>query len=102
MASVSPGKHLLLSAERIHTTQSYYRWYVLAVLWLVALLRFVDLQILAVLLEPIKAEFFEHIFLYKDKEKTISNPRKRVCEDENTNNSDKLIKGFVKMKIPTI
>src|SRR5690606_32403489 len=34
-----------------------YRWYVLAVLWLVAVLRFVDLQILAVLLEPIKQEF---------------------------------------------
>ena len=34
-----------------------YANYVLAVLWLVAVLRFVDLQILAVLLEPIKAEF---------------------------------------------
>jgi MFS family permease len=36
---------------------THYCWYVLAILWLVALLRFVDLQILAVLLEPIKAEF---------------------------------------------
>ncbi|MGV3593421.1 MAG: spinster family MFS transporter [Gammaproteobacteria bacterium] len=35
----------------------HYRWYVLALLWCVALLRFVDLQILAVLLEPIRAEF---------------------------------------------
>lgn len=33
------------------------RWYVLGVLWLVAVLRFVDLQILVVLLEPIKREF---------------------------------------------
>jgi predicted MFS family arabinose efflux permease len=36
---------------------SFYAWYVLALLWAVALLRFVDLQIVAVLLEPIKAEF---------------------------------------------
>ncbi len=35
----------------------HYRLYVLALLWMAALLRFVDLQILAVLLEPIKAEF---------------------------------------------
>jgi predicted MFS family arabinose efflux permease len=35
----------------------HYRWYVLGLLWCVALLRFVDLQILAVLLEPIRAEF---------------------------------------------
>jgi predicted MFS family arabinose efflux permease len=34
-----------------------YRWYVLSLLWCVALLRFVDIQILAVLLEPIRAEF---------------------------------------------
>jgi predicted MFS family arabinose efflux permease len=33
-----------------------YRWYVLGLLWLVAVLRFVDLQILAVLLEPIRRE----------------------------------------------
>jgi len=37
--------------------QVLYAYYVLALLWAVALLRFVDLQILAVLLEPIKAEF---------------------------------------------
>ncbi len=35
----------------------HYRWYVFALLWLVALLRFVDMQILAVLLEQIRAEF---------------------------------------------
>lgn len=47
-----------MSAHDAHRSPSfYYRWYVLALLWLVALLRFVDLQILAVLLEPIKAEF---------------------------------------------
>lgn len=40
-----------------HTRWQHYRWYVLALLWWVALLRFVDLQILAVLLEPIRAEF---------------------------------------------
>ena len=34
-----------------------YSSYVLALLWAAALLRFVDMQILAVLLEPIKAEF---------------------------------------------
>ena len=34
-----------------------YRYYVLILLWLVAVLRFVDLQILAVLLEPIRREF---------------------------------------------
>lgn len=34
-----------------------YSHYVLALLWAAAVLRFVDLQILAVLLEPIKAEF---------------------------------------------
>lgn len=34
-----------------------YRYYVLVLLWLVAVLRFVDLQILAVLLEPIRREF---------------------------------------------
>ncbi len=36
---------------------AHVRWYVLALLWCVALLRFVDMQILAVLLEPIRAEF---------------------------------------------
>lgn len=36
---------------------SRYATYVLALLWGVALLRFVDMQILAVLLEPIRAEF---------------------------------------------
>jgi predicted MFS family arabinose efflux permease len=34
----------------------WYRWYVLGLLWLVAVLRFVDLQILAVLLEPIRRD----------------------------------------------
>lgn len=36
---------------------SLYCWYVLGLLWCVALLRFVDMQILAVLLEPIRGEF---------------------------------------------
>ena len=36
---------------------SRYANYVLTLLWVVAVLRFVDLQIFAVLLEPIKAEF---------------------------------------------
>lgn len=36
---------------------SAYRYYVLGVLWIVMLLRFVDLQIVAVLLESIRAEF---------------------------------------------
>jgi len=36
--------------------QLLYRWYVLGLLWVVAVLRFVDLQILAVLLEPIRQE----------------------------------------------
>ncbi|MDT8398111.1 MAG: MFS transporter [Pseudomonadales bacterium] len=40
-----------------HGLSVHYRYYVLALLWLVALFRFVDLQIIAVLLEPIKAEF---------------------------------------------
>jgi len=35
----------------------FYSWYVLGLLWAAGVLRFVDLQILAVLLEPIKAEF---------------------------------------------
>lgn len=34
-----------------------YRYYIVAVIWVVLLLRFVDLQIIAVLLEPIRAEF---------------------------------------------
>lgn len=50
------------NADEVTTSGSWrlavaYRWYVLGLLWCVALLRFVDLQILAVLLEPIKAEF---------------------------------------------
>jgi predicted MFS family arabinose efflux permease len=39
------------------THARHYRWYVLSLLWMVAVLRFVDMQILAVLLEPIKQEF---------------------------------------------
>ena len=34
-----------------------YKYYVVAIIWLVLLLRFVDLQIVAVLLESIKTEF---------------------------------------------
>jgi predicted MFS family arabinose efflux permease len=45
---------LPLSGER---TGSVYRYYVLAVIWVVLLLRFVDIQIVAVLLESIRAEF---------------------------------------------
>lgn len=36
---------------------AHYRYYVIAAIWLVMLLRFVDLQIIAVLLESIRAEF---------------------------------------------
>lgn len=39
------------------TRSVIYRRYVVALIWVVMLLRFVDLQIIAVLLEPIKAEF---------------------------------------------
>ncbi len=58
MSNVRSGstRHDQLLAFKAYLRQ-HYRWYVLALLWLVALLRFVDLQILAVLLEPIKAEF---------------------------------------------
>jgi len=44
-------------AHRNQVLRTFYPWYVLGILWLVALFRFIDLQILAVLLEPIKAEF---------------------------------------------
>lgn len=47
------------STQKVTTLRSVaggYRWYVLGLLWLVAVLRFVDLQILAVLLEPIRRE----------------------------------------------
>jgi predicted MFS family arabinose efflux permease len=55
---IDAGNHSVpLHTARHKRTLSLYRWYVLALLWAVALLRFVDLQILAVLLEPIKAEF---------------------------------------------
>nr|GEY09459.1 alpha-glucan water dikinase, chloroplastic-like [Tanacetum cinerariifolium] len=45
------------------------------------------------IIESAKADFFENIFLYKDKEKQISNPRKRVMndqlsQDEANNNSE--------------
>lgn len=43
-------------ATALQVSMNGYRWYVLALLWLVAVLRFVDLQILAVLLEPIRQE----------------------------------------------
>lgn len=58
MAKVRSGADMQPEPQYQRTaTKYYYRWYVLAVLWLVAVLRFVDLQILAVLLETIKAEF---------------------------------------------
>ncbi|MDY6982260.1 MAG: MFS transporter [Pseudomonadota bacterium] len=47
----------LAALPRAANLAMHYRWYVLALLWCVALLRFVDMQILAVLLEPIRAEF---------------------------------------------
>jgi predicted MFS family arabinose efflux permease len=53
--SASPAAPL--PASRPATSTSRYRWYVLTLLWWVAVLRFVDMQILAVLLEPIRAEF---------------------------------------------
>ncbi len=46
-----------LPVSRFAPLATHYRWYVLTLLWCVALLRFVDMQILAVLLEPIRAEF---------------------------------------------
>ncbi|KAJ9552550.1 LOW QUALITY PROTEIN: hypothetical protein OSB04_016595 [Centaurea solstitialis] len=41
------------------------------------------------ILESIEAEFFKSIFPYKDKEKEISNSRKKVCEDVTTFNTKK-------------
>ncbi|GJX21492.1 retrovirus-related pol polyprotein from transposon TNT 1-94 [Tanacetum coccineum] len=46
-----------------------------------------------IIIESAKADFFENIFPYKDKEKQISNPRKRVMndqlsQDETDNNSE--------------
>ncbi len=60
MGTVVPAPRSSLSsspAAAAQTRHSRYHWYVLGLLWCVALLRFVDLQILAVLLEPIRAEF---------------------------------------------
>lgn len=34
------------------------------------------------IIESVEADFFENIFPYKDKEKQISNPRKRVFDDQ--------------------
>ncbi|GJT92854.1 retrotransposon protein, putative, ty1-copia subclass [Tanacetum coccineum] len=47
------------------------------------------------IIEPAEAEFFENIFPYKDKEKQILNPRKRVIDnqlsqDKKNNNSEVL------------
>jgi len=50
------AKDQATAAQSARLGQNAYRWYVLALLWLVAVLRFVDLQILAVLLEPIRRE----------------------------------------------
>jgi predicted MFS family arabinose efflux permease len=47
---------MVATPQEFRPSNAYLR-YVLALLWVVALLRFVDLQIIAVLLEPIKAEF---------------------------------------------
>lgn len=54
--SVSVAKDGGLSARPL-VSGDVYRYYVVALIWLVLLLRFVDLQIIAVLLEPIRAEF---------------------------------------------
>jgi len=51
-ASVAP-----VSAASTFTVTPAYRVYVISILWVVMLLRFVDLQIIAVLLEPIRREF---------------------------------------------
>ncbi|MEY4641081.1 MAG: hypothetical protein RLZZ227_1075 [Pseudomonadota bacterium] len=54
-STASPGVTALPASRA--TVSIRYRWYVLTLLWCVAVLRFVDMQILAVLLEPIRAEF---------------------------------------------
>jgi MFS family permease len=46
-----------VSRESSRTTSTAYSYYVVAMIWLVLLFRFVDLQIISVLLEPIRAEF---------------------------------------------
>jgi predicted MFS family arabinose efflux permease len=53
-SSVSPASAAAVSEFRVSRA---YLYYVIAVLWVVMLLRFVDLQIVAVLLEPIRREF---------------------------------------------
>jgi predicted MFS family arabinose efflux permease len=53
-SSVSPASAAAGSEFRVSRA---YLYYVIAVLWVVMLLRFVDLQIVAVLLEPIRREF---------------------------------------------
>lgn len=45
------------AASRSGDVSSLYRAYIVAAIWLVLLFRFVDLQIIGVLLEPIRAEF---------------------------------------------
>ncbi len=45
------------AAGGVHAGAGVYRYYVVGVIWLVMLLRFVDLQIVSVLLEAIRAEF---------------------------------------------
>jgi MFS family permease len=50
------AKDQATAAQSARVGRNGYRWYALALLWLVAVLRFVDLQILAVLLEPIRRE----------------------------------------------
>ncbi|GJS21635.1 DNA polymerase zeta catalytic subunit-like protein [Tanacetum coccineum] len=52
------------------------------------------------IIESAEAEFFENIFPYKDKEKQISNPRKRVMNDQlsqdETDNNSKVLQENVK------
>lgn len=52
----TPDKPATSASTTGASGQFWYRWYVLGLLWLVAVLRFVDLQILAVLLEPIRQD----------------------------------------------
>jgi len=56
MASINKAATLEAGPGAFRVTDAY-RAYVLALIWLVLLFRFVDLQIIAVLLESIKAEF---------------------------------------------
>jgi predicted MFS family arabinose efflux permease len=59
--AAAPANSATLTApdgeSRARAFPMVYRYYIAGVIWVVMLFRFVDLQILAVLLEPIRAEF---------------------------------------------